>query len=443
MSDYAEQKINQLRLILSDYQSELDAIDIETDKEKARILSAIESEELEIKSLLEQYRQIKRHKEIDKIRSSYESLTQFKQNLVLKIRSESQSIDTQNLLSDEQPQASNYESLQLDIDNPQQSDREEDEPLDSTVAPTVIPDANPEIDEVNASGVRPALDEDATHKSSPLELSARGTVDDDGNLTAQEIDQENQLFKDPEVEKLIQFVEERSASEIVKLYPADVSQIIGNFDLNNATVRDRLLKHYRQRDLDIYKSLVKLYQKPNLAEFDDVPTPDSLSEEDRKYHEFLQANYPLSLPFFWFLIDREPDSIKYVVMEFAIDHIIQTNTLAGDPHRRELSLRLPELLEMNNDAPLKEFLRDLFICFHPQRVSQKANSRNKYFDYMDSLITTQSTLQYSDVLLMWNYMKKSGYSEVSSPEFDLTIPTADDSQNNHKSLAPNGDLDIL
>ena len=443
MSDYAEQKINQLRLILSDYQSELDAIDIETDKEKARILSAIESEELEIKSLLEQYRQIKRHKEIDKIRSSYESLTQFKQNLVLKIRSESQSIDTQNLLSDEQPQASNHESLQLDIDNPQQSDREEDEPLDSTVAPTVIPDANPEIDEVNASGVRPALDEDATHKSSPLELSARGTVDDDGNLTAQEIDQENQLFKDPEVEKLIQFVEERSASEIVKLYPADVSQIIGNFDLNNATVRDRLLKHYRQRDLDIYKSLVKLYQKPNLAEFDDVPTPDSLSEEDRKYHEFLQANYPLSLPFFWFLIDREPDSIKYVVMEFAIDHIIQTNTLAGDPHRRELSLRLPELLEMNNDAPLKEFLRDLFICFHPQRVSQKANSRNKYFDYMDSLITTQSTLQYSDVLLMWNYMKKSGYSEVSSPEFDLTIPTADDSQNNHKSLAPNGDLDIL
>ena len=238
-------------------------------------------------------------------------------------------------------------------------------------------------------------------------------------------------------------MEERSASEIVKLYPADVSQIIGNFDLNNATVRDRLLKHYRQRDLDIYKSLVKLYQKPNLAEFDDVPTPDSLSEEDRKYHEFLQANYPLSLPFFWFLIDREPDSIKYVVMEFAIDHIIQTNTLAGDPHRRELSLRLPELLEMNNDAPLKEFLRDLFICFHPQRVSQKANSRNKYFDYMDSLITTQSTLQYSDVLLMWNYMKKSGYSEVSSPEFDLTIPTADDSQNNHKSLAPNGDLDIL
>ena len=86
MSDYTEQKTKQLRLILSDYQSELNAIDLETTKEKAQILSAIETEELEIKSLLEQYRRIKRHKEIDEVKSSYEELTQFKQNLLLKIK---------------------------------------------------------------------------------------------------------------------------------------------------------------------------------------------------------------------------------------------------------------------------------------------------------------------------------------------------------------------
>ena len=110
--------------------------------------------------------------------------------------------------------------------------------------------------------------------------------------------------------------------------------------------------------------------------------------------------------------------------------------------RRDLSLRLSELLEMNNNAPLADFLRDLFICFHPQRVSQKSNSRNKYFDYMDSLITTQSTLQYSDVLLMWNYMKKSGYHEVSSADFSPMPPTDENSSNGSLNLAPESDRDI-
>jgi|GEM_PF-3585468 len=407
MSDYTEQKTNQLRLILSDYQSELNAIDAETSEEKARILNAIENEELEIKSLLEQYRQVKRHKEIDGVRSSYEDLAQFKESLLSKIESESQLIDVQESPSSVQYQNGSQQNIQSDT--PQKLNN----PPASTVTPTVI----------------------------------QGTVtklNEEPNLTDKEVDRETEILEDPAVKELIEFVEQRSAAEIVKLYPADVSQIIGNFDLSNTRVRDLVLQYYKKRDLDLYQSLLKLYQKPNLVELSSIPSLDSLSEEDRKYHEFLQANYPLSLPFFWFLINRESNSIKYVVMEFAIDHIIQTNTLTGDPHRRDLSLRLSELLKMNHDAPLENFLRDLFVCFHPQRVSQKTNSRNKYFDYIDSLITTQSTLQYSDVLSMWNQMKKSGYKIVSSPDFDpiqLTPEDLDDS--NQQSLDPESNSELL
>lgn len=400
MSDNPEQKSAQIRLILADYQSELNAIDIETNQEKTRIISAIEAEELEIKSLLEQYRQIKRQKELDEVESSYQNLSEFKQNLLLKIKLESQVTNDEAILSSNQNQASDYEQSQLVV----------------TQSTDIVP---------------------PTNLSQPDIFPKNAIVSD--------ISPEPDIPPEPEVAELIQFIEDISPQELVKFYPHDVSKILPSFNLSNTVVRDKVLQRYQKRDLDIYKSLLKLYQKPDLANSNNIPDPDSLSTQDRKYHNFLQINYPSSLPFFWFLINREPDSIRYVVMEFAIDHIIQTNTLDKDPLRQDLTLNLSELLEMNNEAPVSEFLRDLFICFHPQRVSQKPNSRNKYFDYMDRLVTTQSTLQYSDVLLLWNHMKKLGYHVVSSADFSPTLPTQDSqSQNgNGKNIAPPSEHDLL
>ena len=401
MSDYDTQKTAQIRLVLTDYESELNAIDIETNQEKAQILSAIEAEESEIKSLLEQYRQIKRRKEIDGVKSSYQNLNEFKQNLLLKIKLESQIDDEQRLFSavnDEQ-----RVSTGLDLNQANGYDRPQ---LVATQATDIIP---------------------------------RSDVPQEDAIVPDEPDP----VEEPEVAQLIQFIEDKSPQELVKFYPNDVSEVLPSFNLNDTRVRDRVLQRYQKRDLNIYKSLLKLYQKPNIIEVNNIPDFEALSTQDKEYHEFLLENYPLSLPFFWFLINREPDSIRYVVMEFAIDHIIQTNTLDKDPYRRELSLNLSELLEMNNEAPLSEFLRDLFLCFHPQRVSQKTNSRNKYFDYMDSLITTQSTLQYSDVLLLWNHMKKSGYHVVSSADFSPISSIENPQNNNGKSIAPPSEHDLL
>ncbi len=414
MSDYSDRKINNLRLILSDYQSELNAIDAETSEEKARILNAIEKEELEIKSLLEQYRQIKRHKEIDGVRSSYQDLARFKQNLLLKIKSESQPIDSTESLQPLQPQSIRHQDIASNSKDEDNTSRELNNPPELTATPTKIQTK-------------------ATKLNDEQDLATE----------EEEIEGETEILEYSTVNELIQFVDESSLEEIVKLYPADVSQIVENFDPSNTKVRDLVLQHYKDSDPDIYQSLLKLYQKPNLTDISDVPSSDSLKKEDLKYHEFLQANYPLSLPFFWFLINREPDSIRYAVMLFAIDHIIQTNTLTGDPHRRELSLTLSELLKMNNGASIEDFLRDLFICFHPQRISQKTNSKNKYFDYMDSIITTQSTLQYSDILLMWNYMKKYGYAVVSSPDFALSLPKTEDLDSSNQSIAIESDSQLL
>lgn len=401
MSNTPDQISAQIRLILKDYQSELNAIDIETKQEKTRILSAIEAEELEIKSLLEQYRQIKRQKEIDKVKSSYQNLSEFKQNLLLKIKSESHLTDKELMLSGDQNQNQNQ--------NQNQATNYEQPQLVATQSTDTIPQSN--ISSENA-----IVSNDSTEPDIPPE---------------------------PELAELVQFIEDKPPQELVKLYPHDVSEILPSFNLGDTAVRDKVLQRYQKRDLDIYKSLLKLYQKPDLAKSNNIPDPNSLSTQDKKYHDFLQINYPLSLPFFWFLINREPDSIRYVVMEFAVDHIIQTNTLDKDPLRQDLTLNLSELLEMSNKAPRPEFLRDLFICFHPQRVSQKPNSRNKYFDYIDRLVTTQSTLEYSDVLLLWNYMKKSGYHVVSSADFKPIAPTEDTQNNNGKSIAPSSEHDLL
>ena len=379
MSKSQDLTLEQIKLSLSDYQSELSTIDEETIREKERILNAIQAEEIEIKSLLKQYRDIKRQKEIDTIQSSYKNLSSFKQTLLSKIKLETGDVDNKKL----------------------------------TVEPVL---------EVAQAELIPTMEGGVTKKNVEQPKEDRET---------------NQKIK---VIELINFVEGINADYLVKLYPADILEIIPTFEVNNIAVKSGLLDYYRKRDAKIYNALLKLYQKPEL-EKDKIEIPNSkeLPITDRKYHDFLQSHYPRSLPFFWFLINREKDSIRQVVMEFAVDHIIQTNTLDTDPTRQELTLELSELLEMNDRADLKDFMRDMFLCFHPRRVSQKSNSKNKYFDYISQIIKNQSTLETPEVLKVWNYMLKCGYEVVSSPHFVIS-QTPSNEQNNLISANKDGML---
>ena len=84
-----------------------------------------------------------------------------------------------------------------------------------------------------------------------------------------------------------------------------------------------------------------------------------------------------------------------------------------------LNLNFAELLEINNGAKLEVYLRDIFICFHPQRVSSKNDSKNKYFDYIDNLITQGATLENSKVLKSWSQLKQFGYQTVAAEDFPV------------------------
>lgn len=411
MSESMEQALERIRLNLTGYQSELNAIDVETTQEKERILSAIKAEEAEIKSLLDEYRNIKRQKEVEVVRSSYNYLSDFKQNLLLKIQSEAGSANNQQgpvtVL-----QANNFSSTSVEGGGAKKTHLQPD-------------NSEQKVVEVGYKD-----EEQDTNKNKK-------------NLDRQVKDNKNPDGHDKDsVVQLIEFIDRTPAQELVRLYPADISHIVPKFNVNDTVVRDKLLQHYQQRNRNTYNSLLKLYQKPDLGQQVAIPNLDELTLEDRKYHEFLRVNYPSALPFFWFLINREPDSIRYVVMEFAVDHIIQTNTLEKD-NNRELTISLEELLRMNNKADVSNFLRDLFVCFHPKRVSQKSNSKNKYFDYVTNLIKTQSTLQHSDILRLWNHMTESGYYAVSSADFVLNQSSKNSGNGHDKSIAPNSQHDIL
>ena len=370
MSKSQDLTLEQIKLSLSDYQSELSTIDEETVKERERILNAIQAEEIEIKSLLKQYRDIKRQKEVDTVISSYNNLSSFKQILLSKIKSESENAENGKL----------------------------------AIEPAL---------EVTQAELIPTMEGGATKKNAK-----------------QHNEEEKETNQKIKVIELINFVEGINADYLVKLYPADILEIIPTFEVNNTVVKSGLLDYYRKRDANIYNALLKLYQKPELKrETIKIPAPEELSATDKKYHNFLQTHYPRSLPFFWFLINREKDTIKQVVMEFAVDHIIQTNTLDTDPARQELTLELSELLEMNEEADIKDFMRDIFLCFHPRRVSQKSNSKNKYFDYISQIIKNQSTLKNPEVLKVWNYMLKCGYEVVSSPSFALPQTSSNEENN--------------
>ena len=342
-------QIEQNKLNLTGYYSQLSEIEANAIQEKELLINAIQAEQAEIKSLLDEYQKIKQQNEIDVIKASLERLSDFKQHLILKIKSEAES--------------SNNSST------------------------TLIP--------APAEGGTDA-------KKLKTEQNNYGGTDNE------EI-----------VAKLVEFIDRREAQELVKLYPANVANFVLDFNVNNSVVRDQLLGHYQQSNQNIYDALIKLYQKPELKFQVTVPNIQELTDEDRKYHELILINYPNALPLFWFLVNREPESIKYIVMEFAMDHIIQTNTLDSDDNRPELSLSLNQLLGRNNGANLTDFLRDLFVCFHPKRANKKNKSTNRYFNYVSNLIKNEATLEHSRVLQLWNYMKQCGYDAVSSDDFSF------------------------
>jgi hypothetical protein len=387
MPESIDLTLEQIKLSLSGYQSELDKIDAETVQEKESILNAIRAEEAEIKSLLAQYRNIKRQKEVELVKSSYNNLSSFKQALLSKIDSEK--VETKT---------------------------------------------------INTKAINTNNREFLIESSSPIQVDHHPELEGGVPKKIEKQFEENQSVNQKvKIIELIQFIEGMNAQDLIKFYPDDVANIIPGFKVNNTEVKDGLLEYYQKRDLDIYQSLLKLYQKPELNNTVPIPNSEGLSIADRKYDSFLRTNYPKSLPFFWFLVNREKDTIRYAVMEFSVDHIIQTNTLDNDPNRLELTLKLPELLEMKNQTSVYVFLRDLFLCFHPHRVSQKGNSKNKYFDYVNNLIKTQSTLEHSEILRFWGHLIKSGYNTVGDENFAMVQPE----NNYHNGLTTASPKDLL
>ena len=371
-------KIEQNKPNLTNYYSQLSEIEAKANKEKELLTNAIKAEQAEIKSLLEEYQRIKQQQEIDVIKASLDKLSDFKQQLLIKIKSEIESSDAQQF----------QDELEHEI---------------------------PDLDNITES----------TSSSTAEEYDAKKLTIEQNNY--EEVDNEDTL------RQLVEFIDRTTHQELVKLYPANVGTVVPSFNVHNAVVRDRLLEHYQQNDTNIYHALVKLYQKPDIKYQVSVPNIQELGDEDRKYHEFLLINYPNALPFFWFLVNREPASIKYAVMEFAMDHIIQTNTIDTENVRHELALSLNELISMNNEASLTDFLRDLFVCFHPQRASKKNNTTNKYFDYINNLIKLESTLEHSRILQIWNYMNQSGYDGVTSAEFSFAPLNISNDENGYIS----------
>jgi hypothetical protein len=395
MTESINQLIEQVKQNLTNYQSQLNQIEIESNKETERILAAIRAEETEIRSLLDEYRHLKQKNEVEAFKSSFNYLADFKQSLLSKIKSGVTTVNIEQIPT-------------ISIQKP---------------------------DNISDSAITAKAGEETPKKSNTGSMS---------NTESIEYNSHEGVENETIIIELIEFIDQITAQDLVKLYPANVSRIVPGFNVNDTVVKDKLLQHYYQRNKNSYNALVKLYQKPELKTSVTIPDIQSLAAKDRKYHEFLSKYYPNSLPFFWYLVNREPDSIRYVVMEFAVDHIIQTNTLDNSSNSpNELSISLKELLSMTNGVSLTDYLRDIFVCFHPQRVSSQNNSKNRYFDYIDSVIRKESTLEHSNVLQLWNYMNKSGYHAVASDDFFLAAPNNSQQNGNGNNLAPTSQHDII
>lgn len=367
------QLIEQIKQNLSSYQSQLSSIEIESDREKKRLLAAIKAEEEEIQSLLIQYREIKQKSEIDVIRYSFSSLNNFKQSLIEKIKEEGSAA----------PAAQTATTLEEKIN--------EVEDLSTSADEDSVEELEAALESENSSDLQANIDTEITENVSQLE----------------------------DVSQLIQSIDSIELERLVKLYPHNLAQIAPGFDIRNSKVKNTLLRHYQTKDGNFYNALVKLYQKPDREYTDTVPNTKDLSQKDRQIHDFISNNYPNALPLFWHLVNREPDSIRYVVMECAKDHIVSTNEIDITDNPNLLQINFKELLEMNNGSSLEAYFRDLFVCFHPKKPSSSSNSRNKYFDYIDYIINGQATLEHSKILKFWTQMKQFGYQTVAADDFPI------------------------
>ncbi len=360
MTQPIKQIIEQIKINLTEYQSQLYQIDLENANEKKSLIDAIQAEQAEIESLIDQYRQAKQKNEIEAVRSFFKHLSDFKQNLSSKIQSETNGVAVDSVF-----QYTNH---------------------DNSANSAAIPVSK-----------------------SPANLPEK--LETEPN----ELDKEKEIEQQAAIVELINLFDRASDQELVKLYPADILRFVPSFDVNNIGIRNQVLKKYQQSDRQTYDSLVKLYQKPYIGDRVAIPSEQEMSSKDKKHHDFVSSNYPNALPLFWFLVNQAPKSIRYVVMEFAIHHIILTNNL--DNQEQSLSINLKYLLELNNGASLSNFLRDLFISFHPKRFDAKNNGQSKYYDYINNIIVKQSTLDNSEVLQLWTYMNQSQYDRVVADDF--------------------------
>ena len=102
------------------------------------------------------------------------------------------------------------------------------------------------------------------------------------------------------------------------------------------------------------------------------------------------------------------------------EHIIYTNEIDYDSDDSQISIDFSELLDMNNGESLEAYLRDIFVCFHPQRSNAQGDNRNKYFEYINNIITQEATLEHSKALKFWSQMKQFGYDAVAADDFPVS-----------------------
>ena len=357
MKQQIDQLIEQIEGNLTNYQAQLQQIDIETDNEKKSLINEIQVEQAEIKSLLDKYRQIKRQNEIEVVRSYSTHLTDFKKDLLSRIQ-----LETERASAEFQQQHSSASNSNT----------------------TALP---------KSAGELPKKSESELHDSSVREAKAAILA------------------------KAIALFDRISPEELVKLYAKDISRLVPNFDANDTLVRDNLLEHYQENNRKTFISLAKLYQKPDLSDPVVIPAAEKMSEQEREHHNFLLADYPNAIPHFWFLVNSSPKSIKYVATEFAVHHIVNTNNLSVSNTERTLSMNLKYLLNLNNESSVSNFIIDLFLSFHPKRFEPKNNTQSIYFNYINDIIIKQSTLEHGEILQLWTYMKESGYEVVVSEHF--------------------------
>ena len=433
-------EINQLieytKQNITNYQSQLNSIETESESEKELLLKAIEIEEAEIKSLLTQYRDLKQKQEIEVIRNSFASLTDFKQILMQKMQQEADTSQTTEVTLSLEQKISEFENLSGSSNNGSAATEDLPKKLDNSIlareisiesanVSLAVKEKPEELEGIEAlQELKVAQELEVADETETLEAPQELEVEDETETLEApqelEVEDETETLEAPDdISKVIESIDQIDYQRLVKLYPHNLTQIIPGFDIKNTELRDSLLQYYLVNNSNIHNALVKLYQKPEKKYQGIVPNSRKLSQRDRKVHDFILVNYPNALPLFWHLVNREPESIKYVVMECAKDHIICTNEIDPNNNPNLLKIGFNELLSLNNGSSFEGYLRDLFVCFHPRKLSSNKNATNKYFNYFDRLIHEKATLEHSKILKFWTQMKHLGYKTVAADDFPI------------------------